>query len=68
MLNISLKPNAMGKILTVNNRDTGKRLYWLRSPCCSSLFAAGLPQLIGPHRPTFRHPFLFVRSWAESKL
>jgi hypothetical protein len=71
MLETSLKPNAMVKILTVNNHDTGKFSYRLSGVtaawCCSSLFVPGSPEVVDPCRPTVRLPFLFVRSFPENK-
>jgi hypothetical protein len=70
MLETSLKANVMGKILTVNNHDTEKFPHRLRgvsaAPSCSSLFVPGSPQVVS-YWPTFRLPFLFLRSLAESK-
>jgi hypothetical protein len=71
MLETSLKANAMGKILTVNNYDTGKfpirLLGMIAAPCCSSLFVPGSPQAVDSYPPIFRFPFLYVRPLAESK-
>jgi hypothetical protein len=61
----------MGKILTLNNRDTEKLPHRLRgvpaAPCCSSLFVPSSSRVVGSYLPTILLRFLFVRSLAESK-